>query len=219
MINKLLCFLFIGLLSSFDNVIAQNNFNLGIGAGPTFPLLEFTKEDRAKPFSSRSMLGMNTSIIVQYLFKNKIGLETGLIVTIQRFLVKANSLNIGSKILADSYSMPFLLLYKGDLRSTPFVNINLLLGPIIEFPSYIPIVGVGKYDVNYEKREKIMVNLLGGFRFSFNKKELKNLELGFSYVHKLKPSYELNLANTPLYLKPKSHSFKIQICYFIIRRN
>lgn len=219
MINKFLCFLFLGFLIISQNVIAQNNFNLGIGAGPTFPLLEFTKEDKTKDFSSRSLLGMNASITVQYLFKNRIGLETGLVVTIQKYIVKPNNSTIGSEILADSYSMPFLFLYKGDLRSTPFININILLGPIVEFPTYIPIKGEIKYDVNYENRKEIMINPLAGFRISFNKKELKNMELGLSYSHRLKPANEFNLVNTSLHLKPKMHSFKIQICYFILRKN
>ncbi len=212
---ELTYFSFFLILSSTIPCPAQNNFKLGLGVGPAFPVLEFSKEDQAKGFSSKSLLGMHASVIVQYLFDDKVGLETGLLVTVQKFQIKPDGLSMPKKILADSYAVPFLFVYKANLRSTPFVNLQFFLGPVIEFPTLVPITGGAKYDIHYNHLEKIMVNVDGGFRVCFIRDGRERLALGLAYSHKSKPAYELNPRNTALHLNPKAHSLKLQFAYLI----
>ena len=212
---QLTCFSLFLILSSTLLCPGQNNFKLGVGVGPAFPVLEFSEEDQAKGFTSKIQLGMHASVIVQYLFDDKVGLETGFLVTIQKFQIKPHGLSMPKKILADSYAMPFLFVYKANLRSTPFVNLQFLVGPVIEFPTLIPITGSAKHDIHYNHLEKIMVNVDGGFRVCFIRDGRERLAAGLTYSHKSKPAYEFNPRNTALHLNPKAHSLKLQIAYFL----
>lgn len=124
------------------------------------------------------------------------------------------------RIKADNYSVPFLFLFRRGVRSNPFINFELLAGPIIEFPSYIPIMSEDRYDVLYLNRKKTMLSLQSGIRINFKNKTLKSLGIGFAYLFRFKPAFEFHPVGTDLYLNPKVDEFKFELFYlFSIKKS
>lgn len=176
----------------FPESFSQGKFSFGGGGGIMTPTYSYSKEDKKAAFSHLVTMGYSFSALSQYTFNDQFGLETGVSIRVLNYKIKSDDLPGKSEILADSYAMPFLFLYRSSLRSNPYIGFELLAGPVVDFPSYIPIMGDERNDVLYLNREKVMLSIQSGVRLNFRDRRLNGLGAGLAYFHRLKPAFEFH---------------------------
>lgn len=192
---------------------AQSIINLGIGLGIAAPIPSFPLEERYRIKQAVPLIGITGATVVQYVFSNGFGLETGFKMSFNNYHIKTEAMEEKVKINVNTYSLPFLFLLKVPSSSSPQLSFDFLCGLTVDFPDYLA-KGKNHYSVYYLDRKYAMVNIRGDSRMSFNKNEIGIFEFGLSYTYALSHMYNYHIANSMESFHSKVHFLEINFLWF-----
>lgn len=211
-------------------VKAQNNnsLNIGIGTGPSIslPVLYSLDGTGYESLRLRPRVNYHGFINVQYLIKDKFGIETGIHISNKDFYIKSKKQTTGSSLAGnsitvnlDAFYFPFLFVLKTLPFTDPFKYLNFLLGISVEYQNFIR-GGPVKADRNGSSRT---YNITGGARLSFKKGVLGRVELGTSLNYSLgRPYIFSNLDNSQNFeatFQPLVHFINLDLVYFFSNKH
>lgn len=207
----------VALILFTHNLNAQSDLNIGIGVGPVLSLPSFSAADKSKIDEITPSVGVYGALMGQYIFKNKLGLETGFKISLKDYYIKPHASSEKSQINLDSFSFPFLFLLKLQPASNPYINFNFLLGPVIEFPHYLSS-NKNKPYMQYYDRQYTLAHIAVGARIVFLKGQSSYITGGIIYNYATAPPYKYKILPDQESFNPKVHFLELDLIFFFYHK-
>ena len=216
--NRSLQLLFIFFINIHASTIAQNKFSIGISFAPGGSFTTLSKETRQRNLKGTgTYFNYHLSTYGQFLFKDKFGLETGVGVATKSAALKIPGQNYPKEIYLDAFHFPFLLCYKLPFKTTPYKKWLFLAGTTIEYQK-----NISKNTIALdEEKAHFVPNLSLGSRIDFKQGSLGKIQLGLSFQYAFKSyyTYNLELEESFIKIKPRVHYLKLDIIYFFFNKD